>query len=436
MPKAAKVPKVRFNLKNYEDRDGEKQIIAVFRYPESQMRLAYYTGHKLKERWWNTKERRAKESVNFTDGVDINEELAKIEILIKDIYKNNSSISVDIFRDEIDIRLGRKIRPKSENQMGFFQSIDKIVDERRRQVNGSYGQTWQKFKTSKAHLSAFAKYWKGKEELDYDEIDEEFKEVYMEWLYRVKDMSQNTVNKEIANVKQFLKLSKRHHSNNYYNDDGFKESRKYVPKYFPTIDELKILLAHQFKSQRLQNAVDLFLVSAFGGGLRWSDVIRLTKENEIEESGTLQVFTHKGRNTKSDNEVGIPITPQLRMLIGKYNWKFPKMSEQEVNRSLKIAFEKAGIHRKVNVKSAKKNGIVESKHLYEVISFHKARYAYINFMMNELGVRAEKLQKITGQSLKVLLDYEQGNKQRNASEVGANINPRLLGLHVLKNKAI
>ena len=42
-------------------------------------------------------------------------------------------------------------------------------------------------------------------------------------------------------------------------------------------------------------------------------------------------------------------------------------------------------------------------------------------MMNDYGIRPQELQKITGQSLKVLLEYERGDATLNAVRVAGKI---------------
>ena len=437
MAKTSKLPKVRYILKNYLDKDGDKQIIATFRFPDGNLR--YYTGEKVLPKYWGKGS--AKESVNYSKGANINAELSKITEIIQSIYREatDKDIPLDEFRNEIDYRRGIKKRPKVKTELGLYEFIEKKIQNGRADVIGRTGQTWQKFQASFNHIKKYTSDYLGKEELSYDDIDEGFVKDYTRWLYNVKDHSQNTVSKEIRNLKQFLSDSRKYHNNTYYLDKDFKVDRKYIPKNYPTLNELRQLIAYQFEDESLQGAADLYLLSAFGGGLRISDVLRLSPQKEIDLEGekVLQVFTHKGRNTKGDNEVIIPITPQLRTLIDKYEWKFPVYAEQTINRNLKRAFKEAGIDRVVQVKSAKKgsNEPVPMP-LHNVVSFHTARYAYINYMLNDLDVSVEELQKITGQSIKILMGYVNGNKGRNAVKVGAKIYNKLAGLQVIKSEAV
>lgn len=436
MPKALKTPKVRYNLKDYLSKDGESHILAIFRYGDK--KLKYYTGLVVKPKYWN-KTGNAKESVNYSKGAEINSELLVITKAIISIYNGNKNIELEAFRNEIDYELGHKARPKENtNELTLYQFVEKLIEKKKKEVDGKHGQTWQKLKTVLKKLKAYADIHLQRD-LEYDDIDLDFKDDFVEWLRDEYDHSENTIAKTIAVTKQFLIESTRYHSNMIVANKKFTHPRVAVPKEFPTLEELFVLSDKEFESLEVQKAIDLYLISAFGGGLRWSDIRDLSRENEITFKGkkVIQVFTYKGRDTKSDNEVLIPITPQLKVLLDKYGWKLPEVPYHNLNDLVRDGFKLAGLDRRVQQKSGIKGTKPVTKKLYEVVHFHTARYAYITYMINDMGVSAERLAKVTGQSLKVLLKYEQGDKKKNAVEIGDQIHSKLVRMRAVhKNEAI
>lgn len=210
MPKAAKVPKVRFNLKNYSDRDSLHQIIAVYRYGP---KLVYYTGLKVKPKWWNTKANKAKESVNFTDGVSINEELSAIETHIKAIYNENKEIPLDQFRNEVDYRRGLKERPKKQNEnKTLFEFIESYIEKKKKNAPKRHGQTWQRLKTVFNLLKTYSSEIHGKE-LDYNDITLDLKDNFAQWCRDTYTHSETYISANIAKTKQFMLESRDYHSN-------------------------------------------------------------------------------------------------------------------------------------------------------------------------------------------------------------------------------
>lgn len=438
MPKASTTPKVRYNLKEYIDKDGEQQIVVVFRYPQKdakapRLRLLYHTGLKVNPKYWDNDKSEAKESVRYENGSKINKKLDSIKTLVLDIHENNKYITLQEFRNELDYSRGRKDRPviADPNKKSFEEFILHEIEKQKIKVNGKKGgQTWQKYSSLLKRIKDFAV--KENWNLSYDSINESFKDDYVLWLEK-KRLSQNTISKDIETIKTLLKRSRRFHSNTYYTDDDFKVSRVSTSEHYPTLEELKHLFQFAFENETHQKVIDLYLISAFGGGLRISDVLQLDIENETDLDGAkvLHVYTYKGREVKEDNEVVIPFTPQLRVLIDKYQWKLPRFSEQYINDTLKDAFEIAELTRTKLMKSGVKGEDAKLRRLCDVVHFHTARFSYIDYMMNDLDVSAEQLKKITGQSLKVLLAYERGDKKKNAVKVAEIINKRLIGLKVV-----
>jgi len=443
-----KIPLVKFNLKSHkEDETKPILIFAMFRYKakgETKSTLLRYTTAKhVLTKYWNPKTNRAKESVNYSDGAKINKVLNRIEETIKGTYETKflgTDFTLEDFKKELDYRLGRKERPviKDTNHKTFEEYFKYEIEKHKVRVEGKKGgQTWQKYETLLEKLKKYSKDTGFK--LEYENFNETFLEDYV--LLREKEkLSQNQISKEIETIKTILRRSKKYHKNYIYNDPAFKVDRITTSKHYPTLEELKKLFAKKFDNTETQEIVDLYLISAFGGGLRISDTLLLSEENEaiVDGESVIEVYTYKGRDVKADNQVVIPITPQLRQLIDKYNWKFPKYPEHVINDTLKDAFQLAGLKRKKLMKSGVKGEKPERVRLCDHVHFHTARNAYIDYMMNELDVPVEKLMKITGQSLKVLLAYERGDKKKNALKVSEAINkhPKLAGLTVVKSEAV
>ncbi len=440
MPKASTIPKVRFNLKEYKDKDGEQQILAVFRYPQKdpekpRRKLTYYTGIKVIPKYWKKTE--AIESVNYPKGHQINVDIALIKATILSIYKETPYLDTSEFRNEIAYKLERKARPQviKSDYISFEQAFEKEIAINKKRVQGKQGgQVWNQLSYTLNKLRKFCK--EQSTNLSYEAINHEFRQNFIEWMEE-KGRSQNTIRKELAKIKKIMTSYRKHHNNPIIDDKKFLVDKVVTTKHYPTLDELKTLFNHKFEDKKHREVIVLYLVSAFGGGLRISDVLSLSEENltSIDGENVLHVFTYKGRDRKN-NEVFIPITPQLQSLIDEYKWEFPKYEEDDINDTLKVAFEVAGLTREKLMKSGVKGKENELRRLCDVVHFHTARSSYIDFMLNIMGVRAEDLRLITGQTLQTLLQYVDSDGSRNAVKVGAKINSKLQGLRVVKNEAI
>ena len=440
-----RVPEVRFTLKspNQKSKDTKVLILSVFRYEG--LKLVYTSKRFVPVRYWDDKTQKCKSSIDFTDSNSINKDLKILEEKIKEIYEQNfigKKTPVSVFRKELDYALGRTERPISKSDKTLYEFIDDQVAKNKKRVNGRVGgQTWQKLQTYKNMLAAFA-LEKNVSQWSYNDLDKDWFDDFIIWRDS-NNISLNTYSSDIVKIKAILGDSKKHHSNKIYLDKDVAVKRVKTSKHFPKLNELKILFDYDFEGS-IEKAIDLFLVSAFCGGLRWSDVMRLSKDNEVDYEGDKQIklYTYKGRDIKEDTEVVIPITPQFRVLAKKYDWNFKKIveeekfSENDIGSYIREGFQLAGLDRNVVVKTGVKDEEDYSDFLYNHVTYHKARYAFINYMINEFDVPIEEMIPITGQSYEVLLGYYKGDKAKKVKKTSARINKLLNGLTIIKNEAV
>ncbi len=117
-------------------------------------------------------------------------------------------------------------------------------------------------------------------------------------------------------------------------------------------------------------------MSAYGGGYRYSDYLRVKKENITYDEGVelLKLYTSKGDTNKYDNEVVIPILPEFKLLLEKYNYDLPTpLSSQKSNEKIKHICLQAGLDRLVEVKeSVGGRNKISHKPLWQLVTNHTA----------------------------------------------------------------
>lgn len=360
---------------------------------------------------------------------DINDYISKAILAIKQIIASNPDISVQEAKDRLDEELG--VFTKNNRQPAA--SITQYIHEKIK-ISKLADRTLRKYKSTANLINEYEKALSEKHraavQLSFDDITLDFADQFIKWCYATKEYSQNTVEKHISILKRFMSRAsdEQRHNNTQY--EKIKVNRIDTSHHFLTLDELHKLAAHDFDKPTYTRVKDLFLIACYTG-LRYSDFSRLSYKNMFSQDGVklISINTEKGRNSKSDNEVIIPVLPELDNLLSKYI-KLPKpYAGQVMNRVIKEVLKEVGINREVKHKYSKA-GETKVKYIpiYEKITNHSARYTFIDFMMNDYGIRAEDLRKITGQTLKTLLGYERGNKTKNALKVHRLITQ--------KNKAI
>lgn len=123
-------------------------------------------------------------------------------------------------------------------------------------------------------------------------------------------------------------------------------------------EELEQLAAFDFMAvdsydgitgETMQRAADI-IIAGCSTGLRHSDLPKLRRENikPFRNRELIEVWTQK-----TDKLVAIPMRPELKALMEKYDGELPTMSRSWLMRAGRAALECAGIDRMVTVRDTK-----------------------------------------------------------------------------------
>jgi integrase len=415
---------------------GPTSIFLVYKFSSKlNNRLKYSIGEFIDPKFWNKDKERARLTAAHPEHNTLNERLDFILVKVAEIRAGNPNCNIATFKLKLDHILGKDSHVSNNAIPSFFDFIDSYINGEKNKTNAT--STWAKYLTTFNHIKSYCADH-NLDMLDYDDINYDFLSSFVDWSYSPpRNHSQNTVAKSIEVVTTFLKNAHNrtytdtngekhpYHNNKIFFDQDFYVKRIDTSKHPLEFSELLQLYDFDLsQNPRLARVRDLFLVSAFSG-LRFSDFSRLESQHIFQEDGQLfiRLFTLKGDRLKKDNEVVIPCIPELQSILNKYNFKVPAdISNQKMNLYLKELGKLVGLNRKVLNKSSIAGKVVETEMpIYETITNHTGRYTFITVMINDFNISPDKMVKITGQSLKVLMQYEKGNKLKNAKKVGKSI---------------
>ncbi len=423
-----RISKPHFNLRDKSEPKTPTSIFLFYQYRPDRERLKYSIGQSVLPEYWDQKGQKARVTVLHPEYGDMNDHLAKIVLKAKEVARNNPKIEPETFKQELDYFLGIRINPKQRLHPSLFEFIAAHVEQEKTKVNAK--STWKKIHTLLNHLKQYCQDF-GLEDLDYKDINWDFKNQFENWCYSPpRSHSQNTMSKnfeELSNLmgeayKRYYTdeqgVIQRYHTNDIPGDKKFSVNRVKTSHHPLSSEELHQLLKFNNLPDNLTRVKDMFLMSAFGGGYRYSDYERIKKENITVEDGIelLKLYTTKGDTKKFDNEVVIPILPEFKELLTKYNYIIPKpLSPQKSNEKIKLICQKAGLDRSVEVKeSIGGQNKISHKPLWQLVTNHTARYSFITYMLNEMGANPAEVANMTGQSLKIMYQYVQGDKAKSA----------------------
>jgi len=383
--------------------------------------LKYSTGLRVRQKNWDSKMYRAKPGVNLPeeDAKMINDTLRQLHESCLSIVKENPRIQKRDFKNELDYILGIQERPKGKEDITVVEYFWKFIRKSNHhdRTIAKFMGTYNLMKLYEEHLG---------NTIRFDQINPEFSEHLANWLYKKKKHSANTASKHIQILRQVVEDAHEngYHENVRYKSKKFNVKRVKTSKHYLELAELEKFAKKDLEDDHLIKTRDLWVIAAYTG-LRYSDFSRLNKKHIKKIKGKLLIVmnTYKGRDSKEDTQVVIPVLPELQTLLEKYDFNPPAAySSQKMNTYIKDAAKIAEIDRIVEIKKSISGKTQNSTGpLYLQITNHIARYTFINIMLNEVGLQPQRLQKITGQTLKVLAGYDRGDKTKNALESYADI---------------
>lgn len=357
-----------FNRKKQLNKEG-KALIQICAYHLGK-RKYFSTDIYISPKEWDLK--RNKISNYHPDHHDLNDELDLQLSHIKEVIKHKKEHGEEISLSKISHVKEYKI---------YTSLYDFMEDE----IEKSILQE----STKKTHRRTLLVLREFRRELNFDDIDVTFLINFERYLYN-QNYSVNTVYKYFKNIRTYvnrailLDLLEM----NKYPFKKFKLKQVDGIRDFLTPDELRKLENLDFKSNKeLKKVKDIFLMSCYCG-IRFSDIVRLQKNNFYESSNIkwlkfkMVKSTIKG-DESTQKEVKIPIS---KMFLGKAvdiyekykdtkKYLFDDFTNQEINKFLKDIETK--------LKSGKK------------LTFHVSRHTCATNLIYH-GVPLSTVQKILG----------------------------------------
>jgi site-specific recombinase XerD len=311
---------------------------------------------------------------------------SKVHEIHRKLIEVNEPVSAEAIKNEF---LGVTDRPHflMETFEQHNLQMEKLID-----TQEYAGGTLTHFETTYSHVESFL-FWKFRlKDIDIKKVNYEFISDLEFYMKSKKKLGHNTTMKSLGDFKKIILLCVKRE---WLPKDPFMDyslSRKEVIKDFLMQEELDVITAKHFKSERLTIVRDVFLLSCYTG-LAYADVKKL-KRTEIQTGidGFKWLFIQR---QKSGTSAAIPLLPPCLEILERYQ-KHPKciqsqtvlpiLSNQKMNEYLK---EIAGVC------SIPKNLI-----------YHLARHTFATTVTLNNNVPIESVSKMLGhKSLKQTQHY-------------------------------
>lgn len=394
--------KTRYLVKRKGDKDAPLQIwIALYERDAAEL---IFTGQRISKAAWSTTDREPKNQEG-----EVFKEITKVMGAVNKAKDRLKAAELPITPYTVKTEYARWKKEcetnqstKEETEKRGSKTVFKLVEFYRDNQRDELRKTTQK--TVKSSIDQFLDFLDkaGLRSLQIKEFSDDLIIKYGRFLLEKKQLADSTYNVRMKHLKWFLKSIKFNAS--IVNRKLAKRIiiALTVPelKALETIDVAKIDLAkysdvatHEY----LQRAKDLFLLGCYTA-LRISDLKRI---NPVNTNGGFISLT-----TQKSNEVfKMPLMNQAQVILNKYQGWAPKISEQEVNRSIKIVCKEAGLNTPIEIEFTK-GGKKLFKYVkkYEVISSHIAGKTFITNAKELWGLDPAEIAAIVRKDLKTMLN--------------------------------
>jgi integrase len=301
------------------------------------------------------------------------------------IIDDGEAVTTDAIREIITGR--------NRNSKMLLEVFDYHNNQMRELVDIDFAPgTMERYETAKSHTKDFIKWKLGIEDIDVNKLNYEFVTDMEFYLKTVRKCCHNTAIKYISNVKKIVNICVK---NGWLQRDpffGYKMHKKEVIREILSEQEIALVLAKDFPSERLNIVRDIFIFSCYTG-LAYADIEKLKRsEIIIGIDGDKWISTTR---QKTDSASRIPLLPIALEILEKYknhpkcinqDLLLPIYSNQNMNGYLKEIAGIAGIEKR--------------------FTFHCARHTFATTVTLTNGVPIESVSKMLGhRNLKTTQHY-------------------------------
>ena len=344
-------------------------------------RFRYFLGLSIESKLWSVKKQCIKSSAN--NSLELNKRLNHIAKKTINIYyellNNDLTPSNSLIKEKLDSAL-----KGSGSLLSFYDYVDEFIE---RSKNTKKANTISEYGYTLRDLKAFEKYFRRR--IDWATLDMKFYDAYMDYQYNVKGNSQNLFGKRIKTIKTFLNDAYERGINKHLMYKGFKVLQLETDAIYLNEEELnKIYKLDLKKNKRLERVRDLFIVEC-NTGLRYQDLMTITKENVLKDSIRIKV----SKTGQTLNTLLLPITEKI---LKKYKYNLPKISNVNYNLYIKEIGELAEINETITKDTYKSGKAISFKRKkYQLITTHTARRSFATNMYKR-GYSPVLIMSITG----------------------------------------
>jgi len=366
------------------------------------------TGITISPTHWSKTKNWIVARADFHNKLKIEKQLRNLESLVQnernDRVGNGLPISKEWLTDIIHKWQGKKFDDVDDYLIDLIRSYKESLPHKVR--NGKMGVsdgTIRNYNTTISRLTKFEKHFKRRYRAI--EIDFNFHEKYMKYAKNELSLAQNSIGKDIRNIKTVCGDAKDRGIQVHENVLSRRFKAPSEKTIFTTLNETELNLIREFNGPNyLENARDWLIIGCWTG-CRVGDLLRLNKDNLIKHKSGKQIIQYT--QSKTGKLVNVPIHKDVAEILSRLKG-FPRpISKEKLNKYIKevarlsgLTYEEYGSRQ--NPQTHKKE--VGNFEKWELVRSHICRRSFATNHYNKLTNK--QIMAVTGHATeKMLLNY-------------------------------
>ena len=353
----------------------------------------FSTGVRVPVKYWSKDKKQV--LAGGTDNVKADNILidglkSKVDAIIREYFNREAK---EPTTDYVATEFDRIYNTVEVPAMGFFQGLDEVI--RVKSLDKSK-QTIKNYTQLKSTLLKFQDETKYK--ITFDSLNKTFWIKYKEWLLS-KNYVDAVISKRVSTLRTVMEFCVEHGMTDNVEFKKFSYKANHQKNFDEiTVNESELnqlLKLDLTKNKRLEYVRDLFVLQAWCG-LRYSDVVRLSKKHIVKLKGK-EFIKINIKKTKDISEV--PLFPVAKMILEKYDYRIKSISNDKYNEYIKeVCRMLPALQDEVSqIRYSGQTELEITNLRCDLVSTHTARRSFITMCL-EKGVKPTSVMKWSNHS--------------------------------------
>lgn len=370
-----------FYLRSAADKSKENSLYLYVTISRLQ-RITLNTGVRVAAKNWNNKQRCFRSSAKGAP--EKNAELQKMKAKVELSFMKNRDQSFD----DLKIKLQSVISPIIQKTSGVptvAQAFEAFIEDMTGVFSDNYLRGYLQvinFVQGKASINDKPNELISKQRnITIDKVGATYLNDYVRWMI-AEGYLNATIKKHVKFLKKVLNVNA-----DLYELDGSHSRVKNIKvsdnkPFWLSHDEIKLIIDHEFSSQRRQQVADEWLFRYYSS-LRDQDSEQLQQHHVRVVRGVPSIDFNMMKNTR---DFIMPLSDAAVEILERYDYCLPKFSNQEKNRIIKLCFQEVGLNEMVErVSTSGSRRVVNLQPKWKWVTTHTARRSFGRRWMDTVG---------------------------------------------------